>query len=58
MFLWRNVANYPRIIPVTSPYLELCPFQMPQIVTSGQGQHCLLTRISMHDIVKHSLQPL
>ena len=24
MFLWRNVANYPRIIPVTPFYLELC----------------------------------
>ena len=24
MFLWRNVANYPRIIPVTPTYLELC----------------------------------
>ena len=24
MFLWRNVANYPRIIPVTPSYLELC----------------------------------
>ena len=24
MFLWRSVANYPRIIPVTPSYLELC----------------------------------
>ena len=24
MFLWRNVANYPQIIPVTPSYLELC----------------------------------
>ena len=24
MFLWRNVANYPRIIPGTPSYLELC----------------------------------
>ena len=24
MFLWRNMANYPQIIPVTPSYLELC----------------------------------
>ena len=24
MFSWKNVANYPRIIPVTPSYLELC----------------------------------
>ena len=24
MFLWKNVANYPKIIPVTPSYLEHC----------------------------------
>ena len=25
MFLWRIIANYPKIIPVTPSYLEHCP---------------------------------
>ena len=24
MFLWRNIENYPLVIPVTPSYLELC----------------------------------
>ena len=43
MFLWRNVANYPRIIPVT-PYLELCQRTLP--ITQARFSHLPMIAIT------------
>ena len=48
MFLWRNVANYPRIIPVTPSYLELCVYTC----TSSLQVRVLLNVLAMANTVE------